>query len=276
MLMKTLLLLVGIATIYCQGPVGVAKETDWRITGYISPVIDQGGCQAGWATAATTLYEFWYAKESGQGNGDLSDGYILDCSQQGGCGNGSLLGAVNYLVANGTATQSSFGNEDIYSGFANSSRCTGSTGQTITYAKVTATLYVNKWFKISSSKLKKIVAQAPTANEIYVDNNFTYYNGYEWPYKCKTNVKRDIELNHAVVVVGYDKHSNFYLKNSKGTSWGKDGYMLIKKNKDCGLRRRVYQMYTSKNTSATTTMGVFGIRGVGIGLFLTATALAMI
>lgn len=154
------------------------------------------------------------------------------------------------MVANGTPTQSNFPDDDIYSGYANTSKCDGSSGNNVSPVKVTATLYVNKWFRISSSKLKKIVAQAPTANEIYADNNFTYYNCYEWPYKCKPKVKHDIELNHAVAVVGYDKHSNFYLKNSKGTSWGKDGYMLIKKNKDCGLRRRVYQMSTTKNTTS--------------------------
>lgn len=169
---------------------------------------------------------------------------MLDCSQQGGCGNGSLLGALNFLVANGTVTLASYGNNHIFSGAANSTNCSGIT------VKVNTFLYVNKWFKISSGKLKKIVAQGPTANEIYVDSNFSNYNGVEWPYKCKANVKNEIQLNHALVVSGYDKHSNFILRNSKGTGWGKNGYMLIKKNKDCGLRKRVFQLSTVKNTSA--------------------------
>lgn len=146
------------------------------------------------------------------------------------------------MLANGTPLQSNFGNNDIYNGqqSTNSTICSA-----FANIKVNRTVVLNTFLKVSSSKLKKLIAKAPTANEIYADNDFNYYYGSASPYKCKRSVKKDIELNHAVMVVGYDKNGHFYLKNSKGTNWGINGYMLIKKNHDCGLRRRVHQYGTT-------------------------------
>ncbi|KAI0210885.1 Cathepsin K [Lamellibrachia satsuma] len=46
--------------------------------------------------------------------------------------------------------------------------------------------------------------------------------------------------NHAVLVVGYGTHNGtkyWLIKNSWGTSWGLDGYMMLERDADnvCGI-----------------------------------------
>lgn len=168
MLCKLITLLLTVAFVKSQNKVASWPQwTDWRLTNTISEVIDQGTCHAGWAIAATTVYEWQIARERGGTNyTDLSDGYVLDCSSQGGCGNGSLLGALNFLISNGTPLQSDFSNNDIYNDRQDTTNCSNS------YTMVTTTwvVYVHKHRKISVNKLKKIVSVGPTANEIYADS----------------------------------------------------------------------------------------------------------
>ncbi len=47
-------------------------------------------------------------------------------------------------------------------------------------------------------------------------------------------------MNHAVLAVGYGTEGGdeyFMVKNSWGTSWGTDGYIMIARNRDnaCGI-----------------------------------------
>lgn len=48
-------------------------------------------------------------------------------------------------------------------------------------------------------------------------------------------------------VVGYDSSGNYIVKNSWGRSWGEDGFATINKDRDCGLRLRVYYFAGANN-----------------------------
>jgi hypothetical protein len=74
-------------------------------------------------------------------------------------------------------------------------------------------------------------------------------------------------------VVGYDKHTHFIIKNSKGTSWGQNGYMTIKKNHDCGLRRRVFQISIDQLSNSNSITGGFH---VAVPFFIIASALLLL
>lgn len=42
-----------------------------------------------------------------------------------------------------------------------------------------------------------------------------------------------VQVNHAVVLVGYTVEGHWIVKNSYGMSWGENGYAKIDKNADC-------------------------------------------
>jgi hypothetical protein len=64
---------------------------------------------------------------------------------------------------------------------------------------------------------------------------------------CPLNEKFTADkLNHVVLVVGYDKE-NFIVKNSWGESWGNNGYILIPKNRSCGIGKLNAQLMTCPN-----------------------------
>lgn len=53
----------------------------------------------------------------------------------------------------------------------------------------------------------------------------------------------------------------------RGLSWGNGGYMILKSGKDCGIRRKVYQIWTSKyspKTAFTFVMVLFVALVIGI------------
>ncbi|KAL4504249.1 hypothetical protein ABPG72_021087 [Tetrahymena utriculariae] len=44
-----------------------------------------------------------------------------------------------------------------------------------------------------------------------------------------------LNLNHAVLAVGYDNQGNWIIKNSWGASWGQQGYFLLAPNNTCSI-----------------------------------------
>jgi hypothetical protein len=93
--------------------------------------------------------------------------------------------------------------------------------------------------------MKTMVATAPVAALFYAsDNGFASYAS--GTYSCRSGVTVG-DLDHAVEVVGYDSSGNYIVKNSWGRSWGEDGFATINKDRDCGLRLRVYYFAGANN-----------------------------
>jgi cathepsin L len=77
-------------------------EIDWQALGRVSPVKDQGVCDAGYAFCSTALIESFYLF-SGR-NVFLSEQQIIDCSADYttfGCQGGSRIGTINYIREKG-------------------------------------------------------------------------------------------------------------------------------------------------------------------------------
>ena len=236
---------------------------DWRATGYNSTIIDQGTCNAGWAAAAVTLYQFEILASAGSSNQqDLSTSYVVDCSGYGGCRNGTLSGAIDFLIANGSYNIGGYSNNNLYSGLSNSSNCTTSSGAIY---KTNRTVYKNTYYKVSNLKLRQLLVTAPTANEILVDNTFYSYVGTN-TFNCSYYVYSDGDLNSAVVVVGYTKTNNWIVRFYRGLTWGNNGYMILKSGRDCGLRRVVYQINTVKEEWRTIFMSVMLLLALAMGM----------
>ena len=54
-------------------------------------------------------------------------------------------------------------------------------------------------------------------------------------------------INHAVVIVGRTEDGHWIIKNSWGTDWGEEGYAIIDKDYDCGLKYRLYELRGSND-----------------------------
>jgi len=76
--------------------------------------------------------------------------------------------------------------------------------------------------------LKTTVAASPVS--ICVDAS-------NWsPYKSGTfNNCGTTNLNHAVLLVGYNDNESWIVKNSWGTSWGSNGFITLASGNTCGL-----------------------------------------
>jgi hypothetical protein len=257
------LVFIVIAMLTVPSISALAASKDWRSTGYNGTVIDQSTCNAAWAAAAVTVYQFEYLfSTSSAVQQDLSTSYIVDCSGCGGCHGGLLSNAIDFLIANGSYNLATYSNNNLYSGISNSSACYNTTG---TIYKSSRTVYNNKHYKISNHKLKQLLQTAPTANEIRIDNTFFSYTGSS-TFKCGYYVYNDGDLNSAVVVVGYTNSNQWIIRFFHGTSWGSGGYMPMHIGRDCGIRRKVYQISTTKYSSTA----LF----VTILVFVTAVLLA--
>lgn len=50
-----------------------------------------------------------------------------------------------------------------------------------------------------------------------------------------TDCKSEVNVNHAVLLLGYDADLNWWIKNSWGSVWGENGYILLKSGNSCGV-----------------------------------------
>lgn len=76
------------------------KILDWRLSGVVTPVKNQGACGSCWAFAATGALESrWAIKYTRLPN--LSEQNLLDCSGSFDCSGGIVYFAYQYIQANG-------------------------------------------------------------------------------------------------------------------------------------------------------------------------------
>ncbi|KAL5019855.1 hypothetical protein ScPMuIL_002747 [Solemya velum] len=206
------------------------STVDWRKEGYVTPIKDQGQCGSCWAFAAVASLEGQHFKKEGE-LVSLSEQNLVDCSRaQGndGCEGGLPDQAYEYIKVNdGVDTESSYPYK------ARDDKChfvKADVGATDTgYVDIT---------KGSEGDLKTAAA---TVGPISVgidashDSFQLYRSGVYNERRCSKT-----QLDHGVTVVGYGTHEGndyWLVKNSWGTSWGEDGYIMMSRNKDnqCGI-----------------------------------------
>lgn len=189
-----------------------SNDIDWTTKGGVSRVKNQGQCGSCWAFSATGVMESW-AKIKGQ-NPDLSEQQLVDCSKpQGnhGCSGGWPSSALNYVKANGIASESEYpytakdgtcrkqGGSFKIGGYKSDSGCNGLTSD-INNHPISVTVDASNWSSYKSGVLSA----------------------------CKTSI------NHAVLLVGV-VGGNWKIKNSWGTGWGEGGYIRLAGGNTCGV-----------------------------------------
>jgi C1A family cysteine protease len=204
----------------CLLALGAAAATpvsvDWREKGAVTPVKNQGMCDAAWAFAATGATEGLLKIKTGTLY-NLSEQELVDCSgsyQNHGCNGGSAIDAFKFVIAKGLVAQAAYP-YTARDGFCKSLPAAH------TY-RITGQADVLK----SVEALKAAVAEQPVAAMVDATNWSHYKSGIFSD--CGTN------LNHFVLIVGYT--SDYWIvKNSWGASWGSYGYIYLKMGNTCGI-----------------------------------------
>ncbi|CAN1810439.1 Senescence-specific cysteine protease SAG39 [Linum perenne] len=182
----------------------VPAVVDWRKSGAVTGVKDQGACGCCWAFSAVAAIEGAIKLKTGKLL-SLSEQELVDCDVDGvnsGCEGGLMDDAFKFILTKSSGKRSSS-----------------------PVAKITGYEDVPK---NNEHALMQAVAHQPVS--VAIEGGGFMFQAYEsgvFRGSCGT------DLDHAVTAVGYGKEY-WVLKNSWGADWGENGYMRIQK--DGGLK----------------------------------------
>jgi len=206
-----------------------AESVDWRSTNNplgkvaVTPVKNQGGCGSCWSFSSTGGVEgAWVV--GGNSLVSLSEQELVSCDKQDSACNGGLMDyAFEYVKTNGLTSEENY---PYVSGNGQVPAC-----DTSKVAQKVATIndYVDVQTK-SEDALENALNIGPVSIAIEADQySFQSYSSGVLTATCGD------ALDHGVLAVGYghDSDSNldyWIVKNSWGSSWGFNGYVLLERH----------------------------------------------
>jgi C1A family cysteine protease len=198
----------------------VPASYDWRTTGMVSGVRDQGNCGSCWAFAAVGALEAAY-KIKGQvtSDWDMSEQILVSCSSSNeGCNGGYMDTTADFLKDTGTGPETCF----PYS--QTDASCSKACADwKITSYKITSWGYASSIQPDIESIKTALVNYGPLPTTMYVYSDFMFYESGVYKYTSGS-----LEGGHAILIVGYDDAGQYFIvKNSWGPSWGESGYFRI-------------------------------------------------
>lgn len=214
------------------------KEVDWREKGVITEPRNQGSCGSCWAFAALHQIESYVKINSGE-LVELSAQQItsctpnpLKCGGTGGCYGSIPQLAYSYIQLFGLATEEDYGYTS--GSFGSTGSCDFDPVKTKPYATLRGFESLPR--NDQDAILDHLANKGPLAVAVAASGWGSYFGGVFDG--CKFD--RNIEINHAVQLVGYgtDEFEGDYwvIRNSWGKSWGEDGFMRLKRTPsiECG------------------------------------------
>ncbi|CAN6203794.1 unnamed protein product [Urochloa humidicola] len=216
-------------------------SVDWRASGAVTPVKNQGRCGSCWAFSTVAAVESIYQIRTGK-LVSLSEQELVDCDTlDHGCDGGISYRALRWIADNGGITTEA---DYPYTG------ATGDCDGAKLSHNAASIAGLRRVPTRSEAALAAAVAAQPVAVSIEAGGvNFQHYRKGVYNGPCGTR------LNHGVTVVGYgqeepgdgsggDGDRYWIVKNSWGEGWGDGGYIRMRKDVDgkpeglCGIAIR--------------------------------------
>jgi hypothetical protein len=189
----------------------------------MTPVRDQGQCGACWAFAAMGAWEGTYAVQYGV-KLDTSEQHVLNCPGTNGSCNGGFYGDVFARMRQPTGGARNEA-QDPYTATQNICVPNPSGAH-----RVALHAYVDNVDISVNWKIKRALSLwGPVATSLYATPAFQHYKRgvFDENYNPVTLGGRP-EINHAVVIVGWDDVAGAWqVRNSWGSGWGEGGYGWI-------------------------------------------------
>jgi len=207
---------------------------DWTTKGAVTGVKDQGNCGSCWSFSATGALEGAHFLKYSKLN-SYSEQHLVSCDTvDSGCNGGLMDNAFSWVKKNGGICS-----EADYPYTSGTTGQSGTCSATCTKDAQIAPLSYTDVQKNSDSALMSALAKQPVSVAIQANQPaFQFYKSGVMTGTCGTR------LDHGVLAVGYgtwtDGTDYYKVKNSWGTSWGMDGYILLERGIDqrggqCGI-----------------------------------------
>jgi len=217
-----------------QNLTALPTSVDWSTKGAVTGVKDQGNCGSCWSFSATGALEGAYQIKYGS-LVSFSEQNLVSCDTIDSACNGGLMdNAFSWTKTNGGLCTES--------GYPYTSGSTGQKGTCYTTCTKNTAVTPKSFTDVarnSDSALMTALAQQPVSIAIQANQPaFQTYKSGVLTGSCGTN------LDHGVLAVGYGTWSDgtdyYKVKNSWGTSWGMNGYILIQRGNpqrcgECGI-----------------------------------------
>lgn len=202
-------------------PKATAATFDCRPLGIVGPIQDQGQCGSCWDFSGTTVATsagYKAGQFKNDGTNYLSQQYVLDCLQTGGCNGDDNTTVLIAAKSTGLPMQAAYG------------PYTASVG-TCKYTSSMPLFKLQDWGFCTPSQQQGVAATqdiknamvqyGPIGSAIAADDNFVNYQA------GTVFTGNSTDINHDIVLVGWDDSKGgtgaWLLENSWGTSWGGDG-----------------------------------------------------
>ncbi|XP_034001735.1 cathepsin K [Trematomus bernacchii] len=205
------------------------KSLDYRKKGMVTPVKNQGSCGSCWAFSSAGALEGQLAKTTGKLM-DLSPQNLVDCvKENSGCGGGYMTNAFTYVEDNG-----GIDSEEAYPYVGEDQPCrynsSGMAAQIKGYKEV----------PVGDERALAVALFKAGPISVGIDAGLGTFQFYQRGIYYDRNCNKD-DVNHAVLAVGFGVNSKgrkfWIVKNSWSDTWGKQGYILMARNRDnlCGI-----------------------------------------
>lgn len=199
--------------------VELPESVDWRASGAVNPVKDQGSCGSCWAFSTIAAVEGINQIVTGELI-SLSEQELVDCdrSYNEGCNGGLMDYAFEFIIDNGGIET-----EQDYPYLGIDSSCNA-----IKNAKVVTIDDYEDVPSYDEKALKTAVAHQPVSVAIEAGGfAFQFYDSGVFTGRCGAS------LDHGVVAVGYGTENGvdyWLVRNSWGGDWGEEGYIKLERN----------------------------------------------